>query len=147
MRRARERLVTQVGAEIGALLAGARAVTNEAAAAFVEGRPELQPAAFHVARWLHSFGPARSTEIGRGLGMDKAAVSRLVAELVASGIAEKRAHPDDARSLAVTLTRGGEKRLARALAAKGAELVRRLAAFEDGELATLAVLLHRLNES
>ena len=146
MTRARERLVAQVGAEIGALLAGARAVTNEAAAAFVEGRSELRPAAFHVARWLHSFGPARSTEIGHRLGMDKATVSRLVAELVRAGLAEKRADPDDARSLAVALTRAGEKRLAHALEAKGAELVHRLALFEDSQLAALAALLHRLND-
>jgi DNA-binding MarR family transcriptional regulator len=144
--RTREQLVTQVGAEIGALFAGARAVTNRAAAAFAQDQPGLRPAAFHVARWLHSFGPARSTEIARSLGMDKAAVSRLVAELVSAGIAEKRDHPDDARSLAVALTRVGEKRLTRVLAAKGAELAHRLEAFEDGELTTLALLLHRLNE-
>jgi DNA-binding MarR family transcriptional regulator len=146
MSRERTRLVTQVGAEIGALVAGARAVTNEAATAFVEGRAKLQPAAFHIARWLHSFGPARSTEIASRLGMDKAAVSRLVAELVSAGVVEKRDDPDDARSLALALTHVGEKRLARALATKGAALTHRLAVFEDDELATFVALLRRLNE-
>jgi DNA-binding MarR family transcriptional regulator len=138
-------LIAEVSAELGALLAGARAVTNYAAAAFVEDRPGLRPSAFHVARWLHSFGAARPTEIALALGMDKASVSRLIADLVSAGLVEKRPHPEDARSLAVALTPAGKRRLGRALKSKGAELTRRLDAFEDDELATLAGLLHRLS--
>jgi DNA-binding MarR family transcriptional regulator len=93
MSRQRQRLIADVGVELGALLASARAVTNEAAAVFVEGR-EIRPATFHIARWLHSVGPARPTEIALALGMDKAAVSRLVADLLREGLVEKRRHRD-----------------------------------------------------
>jgi DNA-binding MarR family transcriptional regulator len=140
----RRGLITKVGVELGAVLASARAVTNDAAAAFVEDCPALRPAAFHVARWLHSFGAARPTEIAAALGMDKAALSRLVADLVGAGFVEKRPHPDDARSIAVTLTRSGTQSVARALKTKGAALIERLATFDDDELATLAGLLNRL---
>jgi len=64
---------------------------------------------------------------------------------VSSGLVEKRPRPEDARSLAVTLTSLGNKRLSRALESKGAELTRRLDGFEEHELSTLAGLLHRLN--
>jgi DNA-binding MarR family transcriptional regulator len=143
--RARERLVAQVGAEISGLLAGARAVTNEAAMAFIADRPTLRPSAFHVARWLRSFGPARPTEIAVGLGLDKGALSRVLADLEGAGLVDKRPHPDDGRALAVALTRTGEKRLVRVLAEKGAELTHRLARFDEDELVELAALLHRLN--
>ena len=141
----RERLVAQVGGEIGVLLAGARAVTNEAALAFVEGQPALRPAAFHVARWLHSFGAARSTEVAVGLGMDKAALSRILADLEAVGFVVKRPHPVDGRALAVALTGRGKDRLARVLTEKGVKLNDRLARFDNDELTALAALLHRLN--
>jgi DNA-binding MarR family transcriptional regulator len=141
----RERLIADVGAELGALLASARAVTNEAAAVFVEGRA-IRPATFHIARWLHSVGPARPTEIALALDMDKAAVSRLVADLVREGLVEKRRHLD-ARSVAVALTRPGMRRVTRALESKGTALTKRLAAFADDELATLAGLLQRLRGS
>ena len=95
MSRPRPRLIADVAAELGALLASARAVTGEAAAVFVEGRRTLRPATFHVARWLHSAGPARPTEIALALGMDKAALSRLVADLVSEGLAEKRPHREE----------------------------------------------------
>ena len=144
MSRERRRLVAEVGVELGALLASARTVTNEAAAAFVEDRPGLRPATFHVARWLHSFGSARPSEIAVALDMDKAALSRLVADLASAGLVEKRPHQGDARSVEVALTRLGVGRVTRALENKGAALTQRLKVFDDDELTTLARLLHRL---
>jgi DNA-binding MarR family transcriptional regulator len=144
--RARKQLVAQVGAEIGALLADARVVTNRAAVAFAADLPGLRPAAFHVARFLRSSGPARPTEIAVGLDVDKGALSRSLSDLEEAGLLTKRPHPDDGRAIAVALTHAGEKHLARVLADKGAELTDRLARFDDGELVTLASLLHRLNE-
>lgn len=145
MSRARKQLVAQVGAEIGALLADARVVTNRAAVAFAADLPGLRPASFHVARFLRSSGPARPTEIAVGLDVDKGALSRSISDLEEAGLLARRPHPDDGRAVAVALTDAGEKRLARVLADKGAELTDRLARFDDGELVTLASLLRRLN--
>jgi DNA-binding MarR family transcriptional regulator len=143
---ARERLVAEVGVEIGALLAGARAVTSAAASAFIADHPKLKPMSFHVARWLHSFGAAQPTEIASGLGLDKGALSRVLSDLEGARLITKRPNPQDGRAFAVVLTAAGTKRLARALEKKGAELTHRLARFEDDELGVLAALLRRLNE-
>lgn len=147
MRLTRKQLVAQVGAEIGELIAGARAVTNRAAVAFAAGQPGLRPAAFYVACFLRSSGPARLTELAAGLDPDKGALSRLLSDLEAAGLVVKRPHPEDGRAIAVALTRAGETRLARVLADKGAELTDRLGRYDESELAVLAGLLHRLNES
>lgn len=146
MSRARQQLVARVGAELGELLAGARAVTNRAAMAFVVDVPGLRPAAFHVARALRSSGPARPTELAAALDMDKGALSRLLSDLESAGLVTKGPHPDDGRAIAVALTHEGEQRVARALTDKGTELTHRLACFDDGELVALAGLLRRLNE-
>ena len=146
MRRTRKQLVAQVGAEIGQLIAGARAVTNRAAVAFASDLPGLRPAAFHVARLLRSSGPARLTELATELDLDKGALSRLLSDLEVAGLVAKRPHHGDGRAIAVALTRAGETRLARVLADKGAELTDRLSRYEESELAVLAGLLHRLNE-
>jgi len=66
-------LVERVGRGLQALLAGARAVTAAAAADFAAGT--LQPASFHIARWLDAHGPAHSNDIALGVGMDKSAAS------------------------------------------------------------------------
>ncbi|WP_164002282.1 MarR family winged helix-turn-helix transcriptional regulator [Pyxidicoccus caerfyrddinensis] len=143
---ARDRLEAEVGVEIGALLAGARAVTNAAASAFIADHPELKPMSFHVARWLHSFGAAQPTEIASGLGLDKGALSRVLLGLKGARLITKRPSPHDGRAFTVVLTAAGTKLLARSLEGKGAELKHRLARFEDDELDTLAALLRRLNE-
>ena len=141
----RRQLVAEVGAALSALLAAAHAVTGETAAAFAAGPPPIQTATFHVARWLGSFGPGRATEVALGLGMDKAAVSRLLSELVDTGLVGRRVHAEDARSFTVALTRTGRRRLDRALAQKGAALHGRLDRFKDDELRQLAALLGRLS--
>ncbi|RKG65605.1 MarR family transcriptional regulator [Corallococcus exercitus] len=114
--------------------------------AFAMDLPGLRPAAFHVARHLSSNGPARPTELAAALDVDKGALSRLISDLEHAGLVTKGPHPDDGRAIAVALTHAGERRVARVLADKGAELTQRLTRFDDGELVTLAGLLRRLNE-
>src|SRR5438132_11215227 len=51
----RRDLELALGVEINALLSASRALDVRTAAAF---HPDLQPAAFHLARWLYAYGPA-----------------------------------------------------------------------------------------
>jgi DNA-binding MarR family transcriptional regulator len=146
MSRERARLHALVGAELGALIAGARAVTAEAAVAFAAGHAALRPAAFHVARWLKAFGPARAGDIAAGVVMDKSAVSRLLGDLESAGFVERRPAADDARAVTVALSARGSQQLDRALDRKGAQLQTRLSRFSRAELDTLLILLRRLNE-
>ena len=147
MSRTRKQLVAQVGAEIGRLIAGARAVTNRAAVADAADLPWLRPATCSTSRAsCAQAGPRAPPRSPSGSTWDKGALSRLLSDLEAAGLVAKRPHPEDGRASAVALTPAGEKRLAGVLADKGAELTDRLARFDEGELAALASLLRRLNE-
>jgi DNA-binding MarR family transcriptional regulator len=135
-------IVDEVGAQLSRLLASARAMTTEAASRF---HPDLPPAAFHIARWLLAFGPARTNDIARGVAMDRSAASRLIDALRTAGLVRVDADPDDRRANSVRLTAAGRRHVARALEWKGGVFHHRLATWNERDLATLARLLARLN--
>ena len=137
-------LVEAVGEQLAKLVVRARATTAQAAARF---HPDLPPAAFHVARWLSSFGPGRTSEISDGIAMDRSAVSRLIVALRATGMV--RVEPDltDRRASLVSLTADGRRHLAAANEWKGARLHDRLATWSPSDLAELARLLAQFNSS
>ena len=139
----RATLVDDVGGQLSRLLASARATATEAANRF---HPDLPPAAFHVARWLLAFGPARTNEIARGVAMDRSAASRLIDALRIAGLVRVEADPSDRRANSVRLTPAGGRRLGRALEWKGGAFHDRLAAWNEADLAELARLLAKLNE-
>jgi hypothetical protein len=58
-----------LGVQINALLSASRALTERSAAQF---HPDLRPAAFHLARWLFAFGPAKPSVLADGVAMDRA---------------------------------------------------------------------------
>jgi DNA-binding MarR family transcriptional regulator len=132
----------EVGGQLSRLLASARATTAEAASAF---HPDLQPAAFHVARWLLAFGPARTGDIARGVAMDRSAVSRLVDGLHTARLVRVDTEPADRRANLIDLTAAGRMQVTRALAWKGGVLHDRLANWSDRDLKQLARLLAKLN--
>jgi DNA-binding MarR family transcriptional regulator len=64
----------------------------------------LQPAAFHIAFWLHAFGPAKPSAVAQAVAMDRSAVSRLTRELVRLGLIETSTDRSDRRSVVLSLT-------------------------------------------
>lgn len=67
-----------------------------------------------IAEWrviavLGSFAPLSSNEIGEKTEMDKAKVSRAVAQLLQSGLIARDAHPTDQRLIQLTLSRQGRR--------------------------------------
>jgi DNA-binding MarR family transcriptional regulator len=140
----RARLVDQVGGQLSRLLVSARATTIEAASRF---HPDLPPAAFHIARWLLAFGAARTSDIARGVAMDRSAASRLIDGLRAAGLVRVDIDPSDRRANSVHLTPAGGRRVAAALEWKGGVFHDRLAAWNQEDLAELARLLAKLNYS
>ena len=140
----RATLVGEVGAQLSRLLASARATTTEAASKF---HPDLPPAAFHIARWLLAFGPARTNDIARGVAMDRSATSRLIDGLRTAGLVRVAADPSDRRANSVALTPTGRRHVARASEWKGGVFHNRLAAWDERDLAELARLLAKLNAS
>ena len=137
-------LAEAVGEQLARLVVRARATTTQAAARF---HPDLPPAAFHVARWLASLGPGRTSEIAVGVAMDRSAVSRLIVALEGAGMVRVRPDLTDRRASVVSLTAAGRRHLARANEWKGARLFDRLAGWSEHDLAELARLLAMFNSS
>ncbi len=138
----REDLVRALGRELGALLSASRALTTQSAANF---HPDLPPAAFHIAWWLHSYGPAKSSRLALEVGMDRSATSRLTAQMVSLGLMSASSDPHDGRGVVFKLTARGESRVASAAARKGQEFNERIADWSDTDLMGFAALLHRFN--
>jgi DNA-binding MarR family transcriptional regulator len=112
----RERLLLSLGEQLNALLSASRALTVDAAASF---QPELQPAAFHIAQWLHAFGPAKVSRVAEAVAMDRSATSRLTRELVRTGMIESRPDPADGRGVVLSLSDHGRDKIGKAIEHKG----------------------------
>jgi DNA-binding MarR family transcriptional regulator len=138
----REDLVRALGRELAALLSASRALTTQSAADF---HPQLPPAAFHIAGWLHSYGPAKSSRLAREVGMDRSATSRLTAQMVSLGLVAAAADPEDGRGVVFELTAKGERHVRDASVRKGRVFNERIADWSDADLTGLAALLHRFN--
>src|SRR4051794_1857151 len=140
----RTALAEAVGEQLARVVARARVTTVRAAARF---HPDLPPAAFHVARWLSTYGAGRASDIADGVAMDRAAVSRLVAELRAAGGIRVDTDPSDRRASLISLTAIGRRHLAEAVQWKGEQFYDRLAGWSDRDLRELARLLAKLSST
>lgn len=138
---ARQRLELALGEQINALLSATRALSERSAAHFHEG---LQPAAFHIARWLHAFGPAKPSVIAEAVGMDRSSTSTLIGKMRMRGLVASSPDPNDRRGVIVGLTAEGGTRVAETLEERGSEFSARTHDWSDGDLRQLVDLLQRL---
>ncbi|MFK4761231.1 MarR family winged helix-turn-helix transcriptional regulator [Microbacterium sp. ZW T5_45] len=137
----RAKLEAQLGDRINALLSATRALSERSAAQFHEG---LQPASFHIARWLHAFGPAKPSVIAEAVGMDRSSTSTLLRRMLALGLISQTPSPDDRRSVIVDLTAAGTARVTAVLQERGAEYFSRLQDWSTDDLRELERLLGKL---
>src|SRR5258708_20826910 len=137
----REQRIRALGAALNALVSQSRALTAEAATTF---HTELQPAAFHIAFWLNAFGPAKPSAVAEAVGMDRSATSRLIRELVRLRLIATSTDPSDRRSIVLSLTVDGRRRLEAAMQAKGAAFQQRIASWSEEDLELCTDLLRRL---
>jgi DNA-binding MarR family transcriptional regulator len=70
-------------------------------------RHQADLAAAHVLAHLAETGPQRLSAIAQAVGTDPSTVSRQVATLVAAGLVERRADPDDGRAHLLAATEAG----------------------------------------
>jgi DNA-binding MarR family transcriptional regulator len=70
-------------------------------------RHQADLAAAHVLNHLAETGPQRVGAIAHAIGTDPSTVSRQVAALVAAGLVERRADPDDGRAQLLAVTEAG----------------------------------------
>jgi DNA-binding MarR family transcriptional regulator len=137
----REEHVRALGDTLNALVSQSRALMAQAAMAF---HAELQPAAFHIALWLNAFGPAKPSAVALAVGMDRSAASRLIRELARLGLVESVTDPADRRSIVLSLSADGRRRMDAAMQAKGTTFRQRVASWSDEDLLLCADLLRRL---
>ncbi|MFF9563676.1 MarR family winged helix-turn-helix transcriptional regulator [Leifsonia sp. NPDC014704] len=130
-----------LGVELNALLSASRALTERSAAVF---HPGVQPAAFHVARWLYAYGPANPSAVADAVAMDRSSTSALIRQLKAAGLVESAPDPADGRAVRVSLTSAGAERVREALDLRGTAFFERTADWSVADLRTLSRLLHEL---
>ncbi|MFJ6198880.1 MarR family winged helix-turn-helix transcriptional regulator [Micromonospora sp. NPDC092111] len=137
----RHEIELALGERINALISATRALSERSAVHF---HPQLQPAAFHIARWLYAFGPARPSEIAEAVGMDRSSTSTLVGKMRSLGLLDSVPAPDDRRSIIVELSSSGRQRVAATLEGRGREFYARTRDWSTQDLARLVELLGRL---
>lgn len=128
--------------EIGLLLRRSRAMSARLAGQL---HPDLDGAAFGLLALLQDAGPLRAGDLVVRLGLDKSTVSRQVASLVALGLVDRSADPDDGRAQVLTPSVEGAARLAQIRTARRERWESDLGDWRAEDVATLAELLHRLN--
>jgi DNA-binding MarR family transcriptional regulator len=131
-----------LGVEINALLSASRALTERSAAAF---HPALQPAAFHLARWLYAYGPANPSALAEAVAMDRSSTSSLIGRMKALGLVESTPDPTDRRAIKVSLTAAGNDRVVEALDLRGTTFFARIRDWSIDDLQQFTTLLHAFN--
>lgn len=132
----------QLGLEINALLGASRALTERSAAAFHKG---LRPAAFHIARWLYAYGPAKPSAVAEAVAMDRSSTSALLKQMSSLDLTQSSRAPEDGRAMLVSLTPSGRTQVEQALALRQGELEQRVEGWSVTDLEALVSLLHRFN--
>lgn len=138
----RAQLELDLGQQLNGLISASHALHVEAAARFDSS---LQPAAFHIVRWLYSFGPANAAALAEAIAMDRSSVSRLVKRLEALGYVRKEASPDDGRGVVLSLTDTGRQNMILASKEKESVFYERITSWTDAELQNFIDMLRRLN--
>lgn len=138
----RRELEAELGEQLNVLLAAAHALGIQAAAHFDES---LQPAAFHIARWLKAHGPATSSVIALHVAMDRSAASRLLAQLLGLGFVTRESDSNDRRSAVFSLTEKGRQRLKQAIDQRGLAFHERTDPWSDDELRRFTTMLRSFN--
>ena len=128
--------------EIGLLLRRSRAISTRLAR---ELHPDLDGAAYGLLALLQDSGPLRASDLVARLGLDKSTVSRQVSSLVDLGLVDRTADPEDGRAQVLTPSAEGSARLNRIRDARRARWESDLSGWDTDDVATLALLLGRLN--
>jgi DNA-binding MarR family transcriptional regulator len=130
--------------ELGVLQRRARGVSGVMARAV---HPELDSAAYGLMVRIDELGGARVTDLAEFFGVGKPTVSRQTALLARLGLIDRIRPADDGRSRPMSLTPAGHEVLRTARTARREVITAQLAGWPIADVALLAELLHRYNES
>lgn len=110
-----------------------------------EVHPDLDAAAYGLLTQLHHAGPQRPSDLAGYVGVGKATIGRQLKPLEALGLIRRLPDPDDGRAHLVDLTDAGRTRLAAVRDVRRDHLADLLAAWPEGDIRTLTMLLARFN--
>ncbi|MFC6006560.1 MarR family winged helix-turn-helix transcriptional regulator [Angustibacter luteus] len=142
--RATDEDVRRIQLELGVLISHARRSIREAAT-FVH--PDLQSSGYAILFHLVQEGPTLARGLAESFGLDKAAISRQVAQLEQLGLIARTPHPVDGRAQLLTVTDEGRRRCADDIDRRAAILRSHLSSWSGADLRSLGELLGRLNGS
>ncbi|OMD23924.1 MarR family transcriptional regulator [Paenibacillus odorifer] len=138
----RGQLELKLGGQISALISASHALNVRTAAAFDSS---IQPAAFHIVRWLYSYGPTSASVLAESTAMDRSSVSRLIKQLENLGYIKREDSPNDRRAILLTLTDLGRQKTLDALQDKEFIFYERIAQWDNQQLETFIQMLQEFN--
>ncbi|MEK5278819.1 MULTISPECIES: MarR family winged helix-turn-helix transcriptional regulator [Paenibacillus] len=138
----RGQLELKLGGQISALISASHALNVRTAAAFDS---TIQPAAFHIVRWLYSYGPTSASVLAESTAMDRSSVSRLIKQLENLGYVRREDSPNDRRAILLTLTDLGRQKTFDALQDKEFIFYERIAQWDNQQLETFIQMLQEFN--
>ncbi|MGO4375214.1 MarR family winged helix-turn-helix transcriptional regulator [Paenibacillus sp. MCAF20] len=138
----RGQLELRLGEQINALISASHAL-NVRTSAFFDS--SIQPAAFHIIRWLYSHGPTSASSLADSTAMDRSSVSRLVKQLEILGYVTREGSPNDRRAVLLTLTDLGRKKTFEALRNKENFFYERIAQWDNQQLEKFTEMLKAIN--
>lgn len=109
--------------------------------------PGLSPLGLQLIRAIEQSGPLHAGRVAELLGLDKSIVSRQAAALAEAGLLERRHDSADRRAVYLDLTPEARERLGAIRRTDARELRSALTAWDERDLATLATLLERMNDT
>ncbi|HEX5428975.1 MAG TPA: MarR family transcriptional regulator [Pedococcus sp.] len=116
-----------------------------------EVHPDLDSAGYAVLVTVRELsqlaGGARGGEVSEALGLHKSTTSRNLTTLEQLGLVERVPDPEDARARQVQLTAAGAAALERSFDGRRARLKDQLSSWDREDIAALAGLLRRLNDT
>ncbi|MDP4097852.1 MarR family transcriptional regulator [Paenibacillus sp. P96] len=140
MRRAQ--LELKLGEQLNALITSSHALNVKTAARFDSS---LQPAAFHIVRWLYSYGPTSASALAESTAMDRSSVSRLVKQLELLGYVKRESSPDDRRGIQLSLTELGRQKVKDAMKEKEVAYFERISTWNEDQLEHFIRMLEIFN--
>lgn len=138
----RGQLELKLGEQINALISASHALNVRTAAAFDSS---IQPAAFHIVRWLYSYGPTSASALAEATAMDRSSVSRLLKQLENLGYVKREDSPHDRRAVLLALTELGRQQTFAALQDKEFVFYERIAQWDNQQLETFTEMLKVFN--
>ncbi|NQX28809.1 winged helix-turn-helix transcriptional regulator [Microbacteriaceae bacterium VKM Ac-2854] len=134
--------IDAVEAEFTTLFNRVRAAMKDYAAQLAPG---LTVANYRIISTLDRVGPVHAGRLAELVEMDKSVLSRQLATLGGMGLVTRRPDPSDGRSSVLSVTASTSARLREIGGASTATMHEALRGWPDGDVATLAELLHRVN--